>query len=132
MANTARNNFDDMLQDLAVRIDNMHKDFSPHKISLEVANHLLLSLWKAIAPVGVQALGQQRFNTYNDRKNMIGAGNSVPMLRNRASVMILILESLISTMKKITDGEYNGIKGKDLNTLRTEAITFMTATMVYN
>nr|CAD2174409.1 unnamed protein product [Meloidogyne enterolobii] len=47
MANTARNNFDDMLQDLAVRIDNMHKDFSPHKISLEVANHLLLSLWKA-------------------------------------------------------------------------------------
>ena len=46
--------------------------------------------------------------------------------------MILILESLISTMKKITDGEYNGIKGKDLNTLRTEAITFMTATMVYN
>uniref|UniRef100_A0A915NAD3 eIF-4F 25 kDa subunit n=1 Tax=Meloidogyne javanica TaxID=6303 RepID=A0A915NAD3_MELJA len=61
-----------------------------------------------------------RFNTYNERKNRIGAGNNVPMLRNRASVMILILESLISTMKKITDGEYNGIKGKDLNALRTE------------
>jgi len=42
-----------MLQDLAVRIDNMHKDFSPHKISLEVANHLLLSLWKG-----------KRFNLY--------------------------------------------------------------------
>uniref|UniRef100_A0A915P656 Uncharacterized protein n=1 Tax=Meloidogyne floridensis TaxID=298350 RepID=A0A915P656_9BILA len=61
-----------------------------------------------------------RFNTYNERKNRIGAGNNVPMLRNRASVMILILESLISTMKKITEAEYQGIKSKDLNALRTE------------
>ena len=45
--------------------------------------------------------------------------------------MILILESLISTMKKITEAEYQGIKSKDLNALRTEVITFMTATMVY-
>nr|CAD2208427.1 unnamed protein product [Meloidogyne enterolobii] len=110
----------------------MHKDFSPAQNQLGGRKPPTLIAWKAIAPVGWQALGQQRFNTYNERKNRIGAGNNVPMLRNRASAMILILESLISTMKKITDGEYNGIKGKDLNTLRTEAITFMTATMVYN
>ncbi|CAK5090799.1 unnamed protein product [Meloidogyne enterolobii] len=79
-----------------------------------------------IAPVGVQALGQ-RFNTYNERKNRIGPGNNVPMLRNRASALILILEGLISTMKKINEAEYQGIKNKDLNALRTEVITFMAA-----
>ncbi|CAK5107084.1 unnamed protein product [Meloidogyne enterolobii] len=99
-----------MIQAVSDRIDNMHKDFSQHKLSLEVTNHLLSSLWNAIAPVGVQALGH-RFNTYNERKNRIGAGNNVPMLRNRASAMILILESLISTMKKITEAEYQGTHG---------------------
>nr|CAD2138780.1 unnamed protein product [Meloidogyne enterolobii] len=52
------------------------------------------------------------------------------MLRNRASAMILILEGLISTMKKITEAEYQGIKNKDLNALRTEVITFMAAQWV--